>query len=105
EVQHRRVRAAGDDGVVRHVVGAVAEELRFQLDLYLALRLAGHEQRLDRGEAGARRPSRLAHPAQLDLVLLAADVIERVPQLRLAPCVGPYVSLLRQHTGYTSTRQ
>ena len=81
EVQHPGVGTAGHDRVEGEEVGAVAEELRLELDLKLALGAPGPEQRHDRCEPGRGGPLGRPHAIELDRVLLTADVIQFAPEL------------------------
>ena len=73
--------ARRDDRLEREEVAAVAEERRLERDLQLALGAARGDQRHELFEAGARRLRGRAHALELDVVLGAADVDERVAQL------------------------
>src|SRR5262249_10800644 len=81
-------RPAADDRVESESVCAVAEERSFELDLQLALLDAGAHEGNDGGEAGPRRRLRTAHALELDVVLLAADLVQAGAQLRGEGVVG-----------------
>src|SRR2546428_8745184 len=87
-MQHRRVRAAADDGVERQSVSAVAQERCLELDLELSLAHSTSDQRQQCGEAGASRALGLAHALELELVLLTPDMVERSPKLGCQSCGG-----------------
>jgi hypothetical protein len=81
EVQDGAVVARRDDRLERQEVAAVPEEGRLEHDLQLALGAARGDQRHERLEAGARGLRGGAHARELDVVLRAPDVDERVTQL------------------------
>jgi len=87
EMEHCRVRAAANDRVEGEEVRAMPEELRFEFDLDFPLGPARLQQLRHSGEAGARRLLGGTHPAQLELVLLPADVVQRRSRRRLERCV------------------
>lgn len=82
-LEHRRIRAAAYDRVEGEEVRALPEEPCFELDLHFPLGPPRLEQLGNSGEAGACGALGGTHPAQLELVLLPADVVQRRSRRRL----------------------
>ena len=80
-MQDCRVAAAGHDRVEGKSVGTATEELGFEADLDLVLRLPLGDQLVEQEKARSRCLLRVAHPSELDVVLDATDVRERIAEI------------------------
>ena len=90
-MEHRGVRPAADDRVVRHRISARAERRRLELDLHVSLAGPVAQERNRRRKRSARRQGRDPHALELQRVLGPANAVQPGAQVLDQRGAGPGV--------------